>query len=359
MDTFDKYDLLDKFLKGTINPEEKLHFNQLIEVDPNFAQEVKESQELLTLMVEYKEEKDLRAQLSDHHSPSNRPRKKNNNKLWLITGIAASFSILAVFSTLFTLGYFNNVPADINPIQELSFEDLSKDVSKIQTSQEDIEQKIKEIEDQITNNTSRNGTCFPITTTGLLVTNYHVIKNAKKIKIESAFDSNESFAVKVVYKDKDLDIAILNITDSAFTKFERIPYAISNRKLKLSENLYTLGYPKKDIVFGEGSVSSYSGYNGDSTKFEVSIPVNPGNSGSPVFDKQGYIVGLIDSKNKNKVGTSYVIKSEYLNTVIDSISSDYNNSNAIFNQSNRLKWKKREDQVQQLTKFVYRVKVLK
>lgn len=359
MNEYNKYELLDKYLTGKLNEEELSAFEHFRAEDKEFAREVQESIELVGLMQDFEDTQTLKKQLAKNHEsiPQSQPSKRNQT--WFTIGIAASFSLLAVFSTLFTIGHFSSKKTVVtSPIQELSFQDLSDNVSEIQGNQENLELKIKEIESSIQTETSRNGTCFPLTNSGLLVTNYHVITEAKKVMIVS-HTSDIPYNVEVIYKDKDLDLAILKITDTTFSNFGGIPYSIVNRIPKLAEGIYTLGYPKKEVVYGEGCVSSGSGYNGDTTKFEVSIPVNPGNSGSPVFDKYGNIIGLIDSKNKDKVGTSYVVKAEYLKSAIENLPDEYINEVTAFNQRNRIKWKSREEQVSTLLSKIYRVRVIK
>jgi hypothetical protein len=55
-----------------------------------------------------------------------------------------------------------------------------------------------------------------------------------------------------------------------------------------------------------------NGYNGDTLKYQVSVPVNPGQSGSPLFDEQGNVIGVISAKNGSADGVSYAVKSSHM-----------------------------------------------
>ncbi len=348
----DIFDLIDKFILNELNEEELALFEKKLETDPEFAREVKETQELISLMEESDKELKLREQLSELHKPKSYTKQKAvKRSLWPTIGIAASFSIIATISSLFIMGYFKEKKVhNVYPVQQ-----LSNEITDIQKKQDDLMQKVDDLEKSTTPITSRNGTCFPITHQGHLVTNYHVVRGAKKIRIST--ESEEYFA-RVAYKDHKIDVAILEITDTSFTGFQNIPYTLSNRELRLSEPIYTMGYPKKDIVYGEGAVTSKTGYKSDTTMFQVSIPVNPGNSGSPVFDKQGHIIGLIKSKNIENEGTSYVLKSEYFSSLIDSLESNEQDPYQLPSK-NRIKWKKKPDQVEILVPYIFRIVVSK
>ena len=90
----------------------------------------------------------------------------------------------------------------------------------------------------------------------------------------------------------------------------------------------TLGYPIADVMgdevkFTDGKISSKSGIQGDVTVYQISVPIQPGNSGGPLFDMAGNIIGITSSglnreyfKSEN---VNYAIKSSYLKALIDSM----------------------------------------
>ena len=93
----------------------------------------------------------------------------------------------------------------------------------------------------------------------------------------------------------------------------------------MGENVFALGYPLRALMGDEikltsGIVSSKSGYKGDITLYQISVPVQPGNSGGPLFDNRGNLIGIIAAKlGGDTQNVSYAIKSSYLLSLIDTL----------------------------------------
>ena len=93
--------------------------------------------------------------------------------------------------------------------------------------------------------------------------------------------------------------------------------------------VFSLSYPLADIIgenvkFTSGNISSLIGINNDVTNFQMTVPVQHGNSGGPVFDKNGNIVGVVVAKlNKEYQGenVNYAIKSNIVKNIVDMIPS--------------------------------------
>ncbi|MFN6091265.1 MAG: trypsin-like peptidase domain-containing protein, partial [Bacteroidota bacterium] len=119
-------------------------------------------------------------------------------------------------------------------------------------------------------------------------------------------------------------LAMLKVKEDSFPGFKEIPFAIKKSISDPGEKVFTLGFPREDLVFGDGSISSYTGYEGDTTAYQISIPVNPGNSGGPLFDNQGNLIGIISGKNESAEGASFAVKSKWINDYINS-RNDQNN----------------------------------
>ena len=175
-------------------------------------------------------------------------------------------------------------------------------------------------------NTIRSGTGFAITSNGLIVTNYHVVEEGKSFRIKGVKGNfSESYNAKVVAIDKNNDLAILKIKDSKFQSTGSIPYVIKSRTSDVGENVFALGYPLRALMGDEikltsGIVSSKSGYKGDITLYQISVPVQPGNSGGPLFDNRGNLIGISAAKlGGDTQNVSYAIKSSYLLSLIDTL----------------------------------------
>ena len=164
-----------------------------------------------------------------------------------------------------------------------------------------------------------NGSGFIIDKRGYIVTNYHVIEDAEVIEI--SFNNNQahnSFNAIVVVKDEKKDLAILKIDDSRFHSFSKVQYNFSTAIKDVGSDIFTLGYPMAlsvlggEIKFTSGRISAKSGYKGDKTLYQISVPVQPGNSGGPLFDNQGNLIGIVNAKINEADNVSFAIKSRYL-----------------------------------------------
>lgn len=159
---------------------------------------------------------------------------------------------------------------------------------------------------------------------GYIVTNYHVVENAKSISIKGVKgDFTQSFAATVVASDKINDLAIIKISDTSFTGFGQIPYSISSSISDVGEDIFVLGYPLTSTMGDEiklttGVVSSKTGFQGDVALYQISAPIQPGNSGGPLFDKKGNIIGIVSAKHVGAENVGYAIKASYLRNLIES-----------------------------------------
>jgi S1-C subfamily serine protease len=173
----------------------------------------------------------------------------------------------------------------------------------------------------------KQGTGFLINNEGYVVTNFHVIDGAKEITVKGIKgDYNTPFQLDVVAVDRQLDLALLKINTKLIT-FETPPYAIGKSKiLDQASDIFALGYPMKSTMGNEikvttGIVNSTSGFKGSISEFQISASVQPGNSGGPLLDKDGNIVGVVSAKIKSKEvdNVGYAIKSDYLTFFLEQI----------------------------------------
>jgi S1-C subfamily serine protease len=202
--------------------------------------------------------------------------------------------------------------------------------------------------------TKSSGTGFSISSTGIIVTNYHVIENATKITVRGVnSDFNKTYKAKVLVSDKNNDLALIQIDDYSFTASNTIPYTIKTKLSNVGENIFALGYPLRAIMGDEikltnGIISSKTGFQGDITSYQVSAPVQPGNSGGPLFDSNGNLIGIINAKLTIAENASYAVKTSYLMNLMELL-----NSPPLLPTVNTLKGKSLASQVQIINKFVY------
>jgi len=182
--------------------------------------------------------------------------------------------------------------------------------------------KVSPKKEDYTTSQKTSGTSFAISSNGLIVTNFHLIDGAKNINVRGINgDFNKTYKAKVIVSDKNNDLAIIQIYDYRFSSLSTIPYTIKTNLAGVGENIYVLGYPLRatmgdEIKLTNGIISSKTGFKGDITSYQISAPVQPGNSGGPLFDNQGNILGIINAKHIGAENASYAVKSSYLMNLI-------------------------------------------
>lgn len=168
------------------------------------------------------------------------------------------------------------------------------------------------------------GSGFFVTPDGYFVTNYHVIAGAETIAL---VDVNSKWhTATVVRVDKANDIAVLK----ADGKFKAIP-VVTSRTAKRGQPVITVGYPHADIQGLEpkvtgGIINSLTGLNNDARMFQISVPLQSGNSGGPLVTMDGNVIGVVAMKLSAMVvlketgdlpqNVNYAIKSNYLTEVL-------------------------------------------
>lgn len=202
-----------------------------------------------------------------------------------------------------------------------------------------------------------SGTCFALSTNGYLATAYHVVEDAQKIRIRGINgDFNKTFKADVIAIDKNNDLALLKVNDNDFSSIRGIPYTISDKIVDVGESVSVLGYPLRaymgdEIKLTNGLVSSKTGYQGDVTTYQVSATVQPGNSGGPMFDKNGNVIGVVNSRLYVE-SASYAVKTPYLRTLLVS-----SGENVSLPTANLLTGKSLAEQVKMIKKFVYIIEI--
>ncbi|HVS98659.1 MAG TPA: S1C family serine protease, partial [Puia sp.] len=127
--------------------------------------------------------------------------------------------------------------------------------------------------------------------------------------------------------------------------------------------LFTLGYPRPEIVYGKGYMSAKTGFQGDTTSFQLTIAANPGNSGTPVLNNDGEVVGIVTSTQQNAQGMVFAVRSKNIFQAIDSIrndstlqKSDSSLAHLHIPLSSSLKGLDRKQQIRRIEDYIFIVK---
>jgi hypothetical protein len=139
-----------------------------------------------------------------------------------------------------------------------------------------------------------SGTCFAVSPDGLLMTSLHVVDGASKISV--VFPDGRRGEATLLRRSKDNDLAVLraNIATPVW-----LPLAAGS-EIIVGMQAFTAGFPSprmlgSEVKFTEGNISSLSGYDEEPTLMQVSIPIQPGNSGGPVLSYSGRVLGVIEA----------------------------------------------------------------
>jgi len=214
------------------------------------------------------------------------------------------------------------------------------------------------------------GTGFLFARSGLVATNYHVISDGKNIHVYFP-KADLGFDATVELKDINNDLAVLKIKDFAYDDIfsQVIPFGVKRSStVQLGEEVFTLGFPLGELLgksakFSDGTISSLSGALGSANLFQINNPIQPGNSGGPLFDRDGNLIGIVvailDAKffyeNLDIIpqNVNFAIKADYLINLISMLSE----GPSILSRKGSLQDKLQEEQVNSLVPYIVTVRV--
>lgn len=212
---------------------------------------------------------------------------------------------------------------------------------------------------QSANKTEKSsGTGYAISSDGYIVTNHHVTNGANSIRVRGINgDFSKTYPAKVIIEDRNNDLSIIKIDAPSFSNLGTIPYIIANRASDVGSAIFVLGYPLRatmgdEVKLTNGIISSKSGFQGDVTSYQITAPVHPGNSGGPLFDNKGNVIGIINAKLIGAENASYAIKSSYLINLIDLMPTPPK-----LQTINSVSSKPLTEQVKLLKKFTYIIEI--
>ncbi len=362
------YEQIENYLSGRLSASERIAFELAMDSDGGLAEEVSRQRLLDDSLRIYSSRTKLKNRMDVFHAEMEAVEMPATFKVdryslrvfwkkYLPTmAVAASVALITVLSTVLTINHLRS----LDNRQTTYYRQLKREIDSFKraTSKAISSAASTRVAPEM-RSARYSATGFMISPNGYIITNYHVVKDADSVYIESVQDSIYRYKVKVIHREPGADLALLKIEDRSFTPLRRLPFALSTKEADLAEPVYTLGYPGDDLVYNDGSISSHRGFDGDTSAYRIAIPVNPGNRGGPLLDESGNLIGVISGKNTAAEGTAFAVKAKYLMRMIEEIAPDSLPAPVMLPRKNYVRELNRRDQIKKLQGVVFNVRVYK
>ncbi|MBK7289837.1 MAG: trypsin-like peptidase domain-containing protein [Chitinophagaceae bacterium] len=357
-------DAVERYIKGEMNPDERLQFENLRKTNAEIDQLVVEHTLFLQQMNRFGEWKKFRSSLNNVHTQLAEQGKIDSTRLkgkakviYLFKRYKRVAAIAAVIAGVTTVGISALVNTFSPKADNAKLTSLSRDIQDIKKQQNVQGHEVNAIKNKISTSPipfKAGGSGFLVDGKGYLVTNAHIILDSRNIVVIN--NKGEQFKAVIAKVFADKDIAILKIDDESYKSIGALPYGISKSSPDVAEPIFTLGYPRNEIVYSEGYLSAKTGFNGDTLSCQLGIAANRGNSGGPVFNSQGEIIGVISSKEMEAEGVAFAIQSKYIYSAIEELKKDTTYQSVKIPYKSSVKGMDTKQQVKKIQDFVFMVK---
>lgn len=363
MEDFKLLELVDKMLLGELTSQEALTLQELRRSSPEADQFVIEQLLIIDKLSTYSDTKSFTAGLESIHESllttgeieHREPRARIIplfRKYRRVVAVAASIAGFTAFGISGMVAYFT-------PKTSTAYvEQLSRKVHKLEQTQNALSSQIisnepvTKIPEDV--NVKSGGTSFLIDVKGFLVTNAHVIGENTHVVVQNS--KGQEFKAAIIKMDLASDLAILKIEDADFKPFNALPYGFKKSGGDLGEQIFTLGYPRDEIVYGEGYMSARTGFNGDTLACQISVAANPGNSGGPVINSNGEVVGILSARQVQAEGTVFAIKAKTIFKSVDELKEEGPYEKIRISSGSSIKGLDRVQQIKKIQDCVFMVK---
>ncbi|MEO7462780.1 MAG: serine protease, partial [Ferruginibacter sp.] len=263
-------DAVERFVKDEMSKEEKIYFEDLRKKNPDLDQAVVEQIFFLNQFTQHNAQRHFLGSLTEvqhkliTEGVITRTEKTEEAKviqLWKrykrTIGVAASIAgIVSIFIASLVSAVSTQKATNIKPLVEK--------LHQQETKTRQMERKINKLEAAVVTAPATildgeakfRATGFLVdATNNLIITNAHVVKEAlNRLIIEN--NDGLQFIARAIYIDESKDLAVLEVIDPRFKKLPAVPFAIKRNTSNLGEHVFMLGYPKQEVVYGEGYISA-------------------------------------------------------------------------------------------------------
>ncbi len=363
MDDILLLEAIERYLSGDMNASERDYFETLRKNTPEIDQMVVEHSMFLHQMDIYSVHQNLRHSLQAAHAKLLETGEVNEGgelttkgkvvQLWKkykrVVAIAASVGgIIALLISALAV-YF--APVNTSDIQQ-----LNKELAELKGAVGAHGSVIKEVKNKLPEGKKpvSGGTGFLIDSKGYILTNAHVLIGSGAVVMNS---KGHEFKANIIDIDRERDLAILKIEDADYLPLKSLPYSIRKANSDIGEEIFTLGYPRTDIVYGKGYLSARTGYNSDSLTYQMQISANPGNSGGPVLNNSGEVIGILSTRQVQAEGVAFAVKSKNIYSMVDDLKEKDTSAERIrLPLRSSLKGMERKQQITKIEECVFLVK---
>lgn len=363
------WELAEAYLAGSIPISELEKLQQRLVTDAAFANEFNEATNLIRSATGSGKHKRFKAMLRDVHQEQ--VAKVVNKKakhiiftpeFWRTAAVAAGVAILTSTITFWSL------KPSLNK-NESRYNRISREVTGLKIAQAKQLEKQKQLELDLDTKTKKNtaptsdvkktGTGFALTNNGYFVTAYHVIHDENGYGDSVYIQNHEGqyYKASLVTFDADADVAIMKIDKAGF-RFGKgeLPYTFNQAKASLGTHIFTLGYPADEISYDEGYISSRNGYDGNNMQYTLELPVGHGQSGSPMVDAKGNVLGLLTAVGAEAEDKTYAISAKAITSLLHNLPDE---KNIKLPKHAKIGYLTREQQIDKMEAYTFSVKVYK
>ena len=362
------WDLAEAYLSGTLSKSDVTELKSRLASDADFANDFNECTNLMRSMEGNGRQRKFRNMLREiHEEVADINTKKTPRRIqlpahfWRTAAVAAGVALLTSTITYSILNpsikksdsQYNTISREVEHIKKVQAQQQAQQNQLIQN----INKNAKPVPPP--SDVKYTGTGFALTNDGYFVTAYHVLNDGKGDFDSVYIQNNEGqyFKAFLVNFNAESDLAIMKVEKKNFHFGKgEVPFTFAAGKVGLGTRIFTLGYPKDDIQYSEGYISAKNGYEGDAQQYTLELPAGHGQSGSPVVDETGNILGILTAIGGQAEGNTYAVSSKALIEMIHNLTD---NTVIRLPKKNKVGSMSRSQQIDKMEAYTVSVKVYK